>query len=63
MQGGESMLDEYSKCRFCKLYDDYEGCEAICYDYDAFEPNKNKIVEKSQETGVSVSDIITLINM
>ena len=57
------MLDEYSKCRFCKWYDDYEGCEAICDNYDGFEPNKHKIIEKSQETGMSVSDIVTLINM
>lgn len=57
------MLDEYSKCRFCKWYDDYDGCEAICNNYDSYEPNKYKLIEKSQETGLRISDIATLINM
>ena len=57
------MLDEYSKCRFCKWHDDYDGCEAICNNYNSYEPNKYKLIEKSQETGLRISDIVTLINM
>ena len=57
------MFDEYSKCRFCKWHDDYGCCEAICNNYDSYEPNKYKLIEKSQETGLRISDIVTLINM
>ena len=57
------MIDEYNKCRFCKRYDDFDGCEFGCINHKGFEPNKFKIIEKSKETGLSVADIIALINL
>ena len=57
-------MDEYCKCRFCKYYDSFCGCVAMgCYEHKEYKPNKKKIIEKSQETGLSVADVIALINM
>ena len=58
------MLDEYDKCRFCKWYDNFDGCMAwACDNKSGYEPNKDRIVEKSKEKGISVVDLIALINM
>lgn len=58
------MMDEYCKCRFCKWYDSYEGCDGWgCDHYSSYEPNKARIIEKAQEQGISVADVIALINM
>ena len=57
-------MDEYDKCRFCTYYDNYDGCQNGWCDYKGdYKPDKRKIVEKSQETGLSVADIIALINL
>lgn len=57
-------MDEYSKCRFCKEYDDYyEGCEFGCDNHKGYTPDKHKIIDKAKETGLSVSDIIALIDL
>ena len=58
------MMDEYNKCYFCKCYDEYEGCRALfCEDKKSFIPNKQKIIEKSQDTGLTIVDIVALIEM
>ena len=57
------MYDEYDKCRFCKWYDSYEGCENICDDKEQFEPNKDRLIEKAKEKNISVRDLIALINL
>lgn len=59
------MLKEYSKCRFCKWYVSYGGCEAeaICYDYDRYEPVITKIIEKAEEGDINVSDVLALIDL
>lgn len=58
------MLDEYDKCRFCRSYDDYDGCTNwFCNYKDGYEPNKNRIIEKAKEENISVSDVIALIEM
>ena len=58
------MMDEYAKCRFCKWYDNYEGCGSFtCCNNSNYKPSKQKIIEKSQDTGLSVADIIALIDM
>lgn len=57
------MLKEYSKCRFCKWYVSYGGCEAICYDYDGYEPVMTKIIEKAKEEDISVADVLALIDL
>lgn len=57
------MMDEYCKCRFCKLYDEYEGCVDGCNNFEDYKPNKNKLIEKAKEKEISVSDLIALINL
>lgn len=58
------MMDEYDKCRFCYFYDDYDGCiDWFCNDRDSYRANKSRIIEKAKEEGISVSDVLTLINM
>lgn len=59
------MSDEFKKCLFCKHYDNFDGCMDVygCNNYDSFEPNKNRIIEKAKEKHISVSDVIALINL
>lgn len=57
------MMDEYCKCRFCKSYDEYEGCEWGCDNFESYEPNKNRLIEKAKEKEISVVDLIALINL
>lgn len=60
------MLDEYDKCRFCKKYDSFDGCtDYFCGSAikEYFEPNRESIIEKAKEKGISVADLIALINM
>ena len=57
------MMDEYCKCRFCKAYDEYEGCEWGCDNFEGYESNKNRLIEKAKEKGISVADLIALINL
>ena len=60
------MLDEYDKCRFCKKYDNFDGCtdDFCASDTKAyFEPNRERIIKKAKEKKVSVVDLIALINM
>lgn len=56
-------MDEYCKCRFCKSYDEYEGCEWGCDNFEGYESNKNRLIEKAKEKGISVADLIALINL
>ena len=60
------MLDEYDKCRFCKKYDNFDGCtDDFCAwaTKKYFEPNRERIIEKAKEKGIHVLDLIDLINM
>lgn len=58
------MLNEYSKCRFCRSYDEYEGCTNwFCSNKDDYEVSKSRIIEKAKEEGISVADAIALIEM
>lgn len=56
-------MDEYCKCRFCKSYDDYEGCLWGCDNYEGYQPDRNKIIEAAKEKGLSIVDMIALINL
>lgn len=56
-------MDEYCKCRFCKSYDRYEGCFYGCDNYEGYSPDRNRIVEAAKEKGISVTDMIALINL
>lgn len=58
------MMDEYCKCNFCKKYDTYDGCQDwFCSSHDSYEPSRQRIVEKAQCSGISVADVIALINL
>ena len=60
------MLDEYDKCRFCKKYDNFDGCtDYFCASAtkEYFEPSKERIIEKAKESGLSIVDVVALINM
>ena len=59
-------MDEFDKCRFCRKYDNFDGCtDDFCCKptRDYYEPRKDLIIEKAKEKGISVSDVIALINM
>lgn len=59
-------MDEFDKCRFCKKYDDFDGCtDDFCcrVTREWFEPSKERIIEKAKEKEISVSDVIALINL
>ena len=58
------MGDEFNKCYFCCYYDEFDGCESVgCYNKNGYKANKNRIIEKAKEKGISVADVIALINM
>ncbi len=58
------LMNEFCKCNFCTSYDIYEGCEWGCSDgYDSFHPNTDRIIEKAKEKGISVSDVLALIEL
>ena len=57
------MANEFNKCNFCKYYDEYEGCEFGCDNKADFVADHNKIIAKAKEKGISVADVIALINM
>jgi len=58
------MMDEFDKCRFCRSYDNFDGCaDDYCVSKEHFEPHKERIIEKAKEMNVSVSDVIALINL
>ena len=60
------MLDEYDKCRFCKKYDDFDGCtDEFCASAtkEWFKPDRELVIKKAKEKGISVADLIALINM
>lgn len=58
------MMDDWCKCCFCYYYDNYSGCWNMgCYEMDGYKPSRDKIIEKANDTGMSVADIIALINL
>lgn len=57
-------MDEYSRCRFCRSYTIFDGCTNWhCDGKNYYKPNKNFIIEKAKEEGISVVDVIALIEM
>ena len=59
-------MEEFNKCRFCSKYNDYEGCtDDFCCSAtrDYFIADTDRIIEKSKEKGISVSDVISLMNL
>lgn len=57
------MYNEFDKCKFCKSYDDFDGCEWGCDNYKSFEPNHDRIIKKAKEKNISVQDVIALMNL
>lgn len=56
-------MDSLKKCNFCQQYDEYEGCELGCDNYEDFKADKWKMVDFAHEHGISVTDLIVLIEM
>lgn len=57
------MRNEYDKCYFCKSYDEYDGCEWGCENKEEFKLNHDRIIKKAKEKGISVADVIALMNV
>ena len=56
-------MNEWRKCNFCYWKDADWGCEGPCVDYDGYKPVADKLIEKAHEKGISVQDVIALINL
>ena len=56
------MMSEWNKCQFCKWNYD-TGCEAMCTGHDEYEPVVDLLIEKAKEKGISVTDVIALIEL
>lgn len=56
------MSNEFRKCNFCSYYDEYEGCEWGCNNPEDFKPDNDRIINKAKK-GISVADVIALINI
>jgi hypothetical protein len=57
-------MDEFNKCRFCMNYDECEGCrDYFCssIDHISYHMDVRKIIAKSKELGISVTDVLNLI--
>ena len=57
------MSNEFRKCNFCSYYYEYEGCEWGCNNHEDFKPDNDRIITKAKEKGISVADVIALINI
>lgn len=57
------MNSEFRKCNFCSCYDEYEGCEWGCNNHEGFRPDNDRIIAKAKEKGISVADVVALINI
>lgn len=58
-------MNEFDKCYFCRKYDNFDGCtDDFCCraTREYYEPSKERIIEKAKENGISVSDVVALIN-
>ena len=56
-------MDDFRKCNFCQHYDEYEGWEWGCDNYEDFKPAKWRMVEFAKKHDISVADLIALIEM
>ena len=56
-------MNEFSKCYFCKSYDEYVWCKYGCDNKTGYTPDTDRIIKKSKEKDITVEDVITLINV
>lgn len=57
------MLNEWNKCNFCRKNENGTCRAQFCHAQSHYILDKNKIVSKAKELGISVVDVITLINL
>lgn len=57
------MYDEFNKCKFCIYHDEDDWCECACYEHENFKPNKYKLISTAKEKGISITDLLALINL
>lgn len=55
--------NEFEKCEFCTHHDSFKNCKCSCDHYDRFKPNNERIIIKAKERGLSVADVVALINI
>lgn len=53
-------MDFFSKCNFCRERD---TCNAGCFYYEHYKPDKWLIIEIAKKLGIAVMDLIALIEM
>lgn len=54
-------MDVFDKCNFCKSVQSCEnGC---CVQHEFFSVDKRKMIETAKDYGISVTDVVTLINL
>ena len=55
-------MDEFDKCKFCCSHNGEKCCdEHICFDHHHYRIDVRKIIAKSNELGISVTDVLNLI--
>ena len=57
------MLNEWNKCNFCKHNTEVTCTANECWSHDHYSPDPNKLIAKAKELGISVTDVIALINL
>lgn len=55
-------MDEFDKCKFCLSYDGEKCCdEHACSEHRHYRIDVKKIIDKADELGISVTDVLNLI--
>lgn len=50
-------MNEFNMCRFCRHYDNFEGCAYGCYEGKDFDPVIERFREKAKEEGISLHEL------
>lgn len=53
------MMNEWCKCNFCKC-NTWDQCD-WCSNYSAYKPNADALIEVAKDKGISITDVIKLI--
>lgn len=58
-------MNEWCKCNFCKTYKygsyySGSGCD-WCSNYSSYTPDSNALIKAAKDKGISVTDVIKLI--
>lgn len=56
------MASDFEKCKFCAHRDDINKC-MFCAGWTNFDPDCDQMIRVAKEKGISVSDLIALIDL